>query len=121
MSLTVVTSAVAIYPEAAFLSDSARLTLRIRELDPEQTDELLAHPERLRIFRADSQASGDAALDIALEDLELVELPENEGGGYGVRFPINRLGRYLVAVEVVRPRDQGGVPALIADRQKRGS
>jgi hypothetical protein len=92
----VVTDAVRILPEAATLRRQAFLSLRLRDHDEELLARALEAPQRLRVFH---QAPGTTAgLRLSVQS-EIVEFE----GAPGVRFPVERFGAYLVAVE--EPRD----------------
>jgi hypothetical protein len=91
---TVVTEAITLLNRDRAIESGARLTLRLKDLEPELIDKIMSHPEGLRAFRKGPQEN--AGVDLGVNP-EIVDLKEGKTTSTGVRFRIERPGRYLVA------------------------
>jgi hypothetical protein len=92
---TVVTRTVSILRETTELKSPAKLTLLFRHRDRELIGDVVSAPETLRVFRKSPASGGGVDLQIAPEEIEIVDV----GEGKGVAFPIDLFGSYLVACE----------------------
>jgi VCBS repeat protein len=93
--LLAVTDPMSIYRETTELAAPARLTLRLRDQDPELLAEALAHRGNLRVIRKDPATGKGADSGIAPSQIEIVDFAR----GQGAAFPVTRFGGYVLALE----------------------
>jgi len=91
-----VTVPVTLLRELTEIQGEAWLTLRLRDVDPALLDEVMRHPENLRVFRKDSETSVGVDQQVTTE---LVEFDTARSDNPAVRFLITRFGSYVVALE----------------------
>ena len=93
--LTNVSASVTLLRETTEIEGTAQLTLRLRDHDAELLEEVLAAPERLRVFRRNLETAVGEVEETSTAGLELVDF----FGAPAVVFPIRRFGTYVVALE----------------------
>jgi hypothetical protein len=101
--LVALTGTVAILRETTPLERASALTIRLREGDPKILDEARANPGALRVYRSEASAeagTSGAGQAVLLEGTAVEIVPFERG--FGARFPIERFGTYLVALEKAR-------------------
>ena len=103
MDLAAVTYPVALLRETTRIPGGMQLRLRLYGDDEALLEEIEANPQnvrdRLRAIRRDAETGRGMLLELPQDSLQIVDIPRAEGGGKGVRFPIQRLGTYVVALE----------------------
>ena len=95
-----VTLPVSLLRESTEIQGEAWLTLRLRDHDPDLLDEVMLHPENLRVLRKDSDTGVGVNQQV---NVGLVEFDDSRPDNPAVRFSITRFGSYVVALERERP------------------